>query len=140
MCYSLPWDIHRHPVQFIRVLLGIWSPNYDLIGFDTSIYWEQDRLGNWRRFMDSVDSSRNYTRYRLDPPKPVFSSGEVVGRGTCCWRTRDKHGRKLLIKEAWRDAGQSREVDFLKVAAGLEGVVQLIANEEGPYVSQLRRS
>ena len=140
VCYSLPWDIHRHPVQFIRVLLGIWSPSYDLIGFDTTIYWEQDHLGDWRRFMNSVDSSGNYTRYRLDPPNPVFSSWEVVGRGTRCWRTRDKHGRKLLIKEAWRNVEHSREADFLKVAVGLEGVGQLIANEGGPYVSHLRKA
>lgn len=31
-----------------------------------------------------------------------------------------------------------RETEFLKMAVGLEGVVQLIANEEGPLVSELR--
>ncbi|KJA28426.1 hypothetical protein HYPSUDRAFT_110781, partial [Hypholoma sublateritium FD-334 SS-4] len=138
ICYSIPWDIHRHPVEFVRMLLGIWSPDNELIGFNTSIYWEQDHLGDWRRFMNSVDASGSPTRYRLAPRKPVFTIWQIAGRGTCCWRTRDKQGRKLLIKESWRDVEHSRETDFLKMAVGLEGVVQLIASEEGPLVSELR--
>ncbi|KAL1739033.1 hypothetical protein HDZ31DRAFT_50039, partial [Schizophyllum fasciatum] len=61
----------------------------------------------------------------------LFGSPHVRGRGTVCWRCRRPRSRDdYVIKSAWIDSRRTdTEASFLKEAAGVFGVPQLLDHE-----------
>ncbi|KAJ7760715.1 hypothetical protein DFH07DRAFT_816496, partial [Mycena maculata] len=142
--YSDPIDYHGDPIFFIQLVVLFSSLNEELLGYDTSIYWE-----NGKRVLemtpsevwDTTDATAPYWKPNEDvlvfeilnehgkPAKdamPVFARRTIRSRGTVCWRVR-RDGREFLIKDYWGVASRTRESQFLKQVAGLKGVGQMYA-------------
>ncbi|KAF8889425.1 hypothetical protein CPB84DRAFT_1785548 [Gymnopilus junonius] len=122
---SIPVNIHQDPVTFIRFILGIASPDDEVIGFNTNIYWEGET-----RYLKVVDSNEGEITYELSDPCPIFSRYFIRSRGTTCWKAIDpKTGDAVLIKEAWRTTMRMSETEFLEEIKNLAlpGVVQMLA-------------
>ncbi|KAJ7756462.1 hypothetical protein DFH07DRAFT_920118 [Mycena maculata] len=154
--YSEPIDYHEDPIFFIQLVVLFSSLNEELVGYDTSIYWE-----NGKRMLemtpsevwDSTDPTAPYWKPNEDvlvfeilnehgkPAKdamPVFARRTIRSRGTVCWRVR-RGGREFLIKDYWGVASRTRESQFLKQVAGLKGVGQMYAFvDDGDSTYRLR--
>ncbi|KAF9476023.1 hypothetical protein BDN70DRAFT_882988 [Pholiota conissans] len=137
VCCSLPFNIHTQAVDFVRMILGVWSPNDSNVGIDTSIYWKHNADGRWNRYINSCDGNGKPHTYLLSRHLPVNQRQGIVGRGTTCWTSLDD-GEALLIKDAWRERWRPAESTFLREAKGLQGIVQIIEEKQGPCTSILR--
>ncbi|KAF8956463.1 hypothetical protein BDZ97DRAFT_1851662 [Flammula alnicola] len=132
---SSPIHIHQEATDFVRLILGVSSPDDSLIGFDTSIYWLGDK-----RVLETVDADKNPVTLTLEPVKPIFYRRTIRGRGTCCWKAKDDEGKVVLVKDAWRSRGRTAEWKLLEAVKGLAGVGQMIAYEDNDdqHISTLR--
>jgi hypothetical protein len=138
VCRSCPIDIHKRAADFVRLLLGVWSPDDAVVGFDTTISWDQDERGLWRRHIAGRNEDDEPCRYPLAAPAPVCERWSIEGCGTVCWAATDADGERVLIKDQWRDAGKRPEWEFLDAARGMSGVCQVIHGGDGALVSTLR--
>ncbi|KAF9486552.1 hypothetical protein BDN70DRAFT_870137 [Pholiota conissans] len=138
-CYSRDVNIHAEPVAFLRIILGVWSPYDEVVGFDTGIFWKQGNSEHreWHRYITSLDDECRECTYLLSENTPIYSRRWIVGRGTTIWAT-FVNERQLLIKEAWPDTFRDREWELLNNAKGLAGIVQVFASENGLSTSALR--
>ncbi|KDR85781.1 hypothetical protein GALMADRAFT_386799 [Galerina marginata CBS 339.88] len=134
--HSLEVDIHESATDFIRLILGVVSPNEDVVGYDSGVFW----CGQSQRFIKTIDADGELEVYLLDSPTPVFSRGSIQGVSTCCWKGWGEGKEDVLVKDAWRLVTRRRtpETDFLTAAQGLVGVGQMISFEEGETISSLR--
>ncbi|KAF8953523.1 hypothetical protein BDZ97DRAFT_1872005 [Flammula alnicola] len=132
---SSPIHIHQEATDFVRLILGVSSPDDSVIGFDTSIYWLGDK-----RVLETVDADKNPVTLTLEPEKPIFYRRTIRGRGTCCWKAKDDEGKVVLVKDAWRSRGRTAEWKLLEAVKGLAGVGQMIAYEDNDdqHISTLR--
>ncbi|KAF9486555.1 hypothetical protein BDN70DRAFT_774253, partial [Pholiota conissans] len=137
VCYSRPYNIHVSAVDFVRILLGVWSPEDQDVGFDTTVYWEKNEGCVWYRYIESFDEDGDVHSYRLSQDDPLIDRWFIEGRGTTCWATTD-NGRQLLIKDCWPDVARPSEAELLRGARNLQGVGQMIAAEDGDRISALR--
>ncbi|KAF8202523.1 hypothetical protein BJ912DRAFT_1053694 [Pholiota molesta] len=113
VCRSCPIDIHKRAADFVRLLLGVWSPDDAVVGFDTTISWDQDERGLWRRHIAGRNEDDEPCRYPLAEPAPVCERWSIDGRGTVCWAATDADGEHVLIKDQWRDPAKWPEWEFL---------------------------
>ncbi|SZF02193.1 unnamed protein product [Blumeria hordei] len=60
-------------------------------------------------------------------PKPIFRPQGLITRGTICFETVDKLS---VVKYAWTSVKGYTEVDFLKVALPVRGVVNYLTSDE----------
>lgn len=124
-------DINRNPESFVRLILGISSPDEHLLGLDTSIQWMIGADGRKKSgTLTTKDPSGNSVTYDLIDPHPVFNRPSIRGCGTICWTVRDATGQEFLVKDSWRSEGRKSETTFLKAAKGLQGVAQMHSCEE----------
>ncbi|KAF8971763.1 hypothetical protein BDZ97DRAFT_2025280 [Flammula alnicola] len=132
---SSPIHIHQEATDFVRLILGVSSPDDSIIGFDTSIYWLGDK-----RVLETVDADKNPVTLTLEPERPIFYRRTIRGRGTCCWKSKDDEGKVVLVKDAWRSRGRTAEWKLLEAIKGLAGVGQMIAYEDNDdqHISTLR--
>ncbi|KAF6760703.1 hypothetical protein DFP72DRAFT_1003338, partial [Ephemerocybe angulata] len=132
--YLTPFiNIHHNPRTFIRLILGLSSPNETTLGFDTSIQWELDPATGAKvaGTIETTDSTGQSNVYDLNMDRPPFSRGHILGRGTICWHaTHHTTGAEVVIKDAWRPASKVSECDLLNAAQGLDGVVQMISFQD----------
>ncbi|KAJ7509697.1 hypothetical protein B0H11DRAFT_2270088 [Mycena galericulata] len=145
--YSEPIDYHADPIFFIKLVVLFSSLNEELVGYDTSIYWE-----NSKRMLAMVpdeiwDTSDQSAGPHWKPndenrvlvfeilnkdgepnadPEPLFARHTIRSRGTVCWRVM-REGREFLIKDYWGVDKRTRESEFLKEVAGTKGVGQMYA-------------
>ncbi|KAF4612430.1 hypothetical protein D9613_004378 [Agrocybe pediades] len=131
-CHSEDINIHKNAEVFVRIILGICSPDCAAVGFDTSIYWSDDGT----RRIQALDENKNLVAYRIKDPdgKPLFHAGTIKGRGTCCWAVEGG----LVVKDRWTSVEQTPEVDFLEVSRGLPFVGQMVAYITGTSTAKLR--
>jgi Fungal protein kinase len=140
------FDIHEHPVDFVRVILGLTYPAPKILGFDESITfeWAINELGKRERcgFVTTRNAKGRRNRLKIKGLVPCFQRRDLTGRGTTCWDViaEDEHGNEVvyLMKESWRTESRTPEEVFLEIAKGLEGVGQMISCEEVISTANLR--
>ncbi|KAF5339120.1 hypothetical protein D9611_011176 [Ephemerocybe angulata] len=132
--YVTPFhNIHEDPVTFIRLILGLSSTNESILGFDTAFEWTIDPESG-RKIAGKIatpDEAGRLIKYNLSMDGPPFLRAGICGRGTTCWTAfHPETGDRVLIKDAWRNESKGSEIEYLKVAKGVEGVVQMISFED----------
>ncbi|KAF5339124.1 hypothetical protein D9611_011173 [Ephemerocybe angulata] len=132
--YVTPFhDVHTDPLTFIRLVLGLSSTDESVLGIDTSVQWIIDPKTGKKcsGTIASSDREGNPINYNLDMTAPPFVRASIRGRGTTCWHaSHPETGERVLIKDAWRTGTRKSEIEYLKVAQGVEGVVQMISFED----------
>ncbi|KAF5333966.1 hypothetical protein D9611_014943 [Ephemerocybe angulata] len=130
--YLTPYiHIHKDPYTFVRLIVGLSTCNEAVLGFDTSVQWRVNQKTG-RRISGTVDvhddDTETTTRYELCMKTAPFIRASIRGRGTTCYRAlHPDDGRRVVIKDSWRTETRTPEVDFLKAAKDLDGVVQCLA-------------
>ncbi|CAK5264388.1 unnamed protein product [Mycena citricolor] len=148
--YSPPFNFHRQPLLFIKLVSLFTSLDESLMGYDTSIYWKDNK-----RLMKMVDAQvrddacgANQRWYgpaatlefeildadsglaTLDP-KPMFHRYTIRSRGTVCWRVRNPlTEEEFLVKKYWAAMQRASEAEYLKDATDIKGLGQLYAYSE----------
>ncbi|KDR85790.1 hypothetical protein GALMADRAFT_234869 [Galerina marginata CBS 339.88] len=133
--HSVDINIHENAADFVRLILGVVSPDEEVVGFDTTVFW--DKKTN-ERFLTTVNHRNEFVRYKLACTRPVFYRRAIVGRGTCCWKVMDAQGNLFIVKDAWRSRGRVPEAEFIESVKGLVGVGQMVAFEDRDHISDLR--
>ncbi|KAF6760837.1 hypothetical protein DFP72DRAFT_804846, partial [Ephemerocybe angulata] len=129
--YKTTWlNIHDDPHTFICLVLGLSSPRESVLGLDTSVRWTLKNGVRISGTIATLDASGKKVKYPLAMDVPYFVKYSVRGTGTVCWTAKDKTGRHILIKDAWRTDAQVPEYTFLERAQGLSGVAQILAVED----------
>ncbi|KAF8910171.1 hypothetical protein CPB84DRAFT_1764802 [Gymnopilus junonius] len=114
------FNIHENPLDFVRLILGVVSPDDSLIGFDTSVFWKGKQ-----RFIRSLDDDGRYVCYPLISLEPFYKVIMIRSCGTICWKATDPiTGMELVIKDTWVSE-LCMEVNLLKASKGLAGVSQI---------------
>ncbi|KAJ2914988.1 hypothetical protein MD484_g5418, partial [Candolleomyces efflorescens] len=128
--YTPPLDFHDDPRTFVRLIVGLSSPNEADIGLDTSIRWKIDNERKVRGTLTTRGTDNTEKVYHLVYVDPVFNRFDIQGRGTTCWVVWDPpSGEFLLIKNAWRLDSRTAEFVHLREASGLPGVAQMVSCE-----------
>ncbi|KAF7294653.1 hypothetical protein MIND_01002100 [Mycena indigotica] len=146
--YSQPVNYHSSAGAIFLVKLVLLGSAFDesLIGFDTSIYWENGRrkmklippriydndAGEWR---DNI--TKTVYVFVIDP-KPLFSRRTIRSRGTVCWRA-VCNGVSYVIKDYWRGDGRILESEILQDLSGIPGIGQMLCFENDRFsIKELR--
>ena len=132
------YDIHKEPVLFIRLILGLTSPNEEVLGLDTSVQWVIDastgRKVSGTIRVEEQSNERGILRaatYDLNMEETPLIRPTIRGRGTVCWpATNPTTNEAVLIKDAWRSEAWTSEIEHLRTAAGITGVVELLAFQD----------
>ncbi|KAJ2914090.1 hypothetical protein MD484_g6303, partial [Candolleomyces efflorescens] len=128
--YTPPLNIHDDPHTFVRLIIGITSPNESEIGLDTSIQWTIENGRKTSGKLTTIGADRGKAVYSLLDVEPFFSRCDILGRGTICWRVaHPENGEELLIKDSWRSEDRISEYVHLQEAVGTPGVVQMLSCE-----------
>ncbi|RXW20940.1 hypothetical protein EST38_g4923 [Candolleomyces aberdarensis] len=128
--YTPYLNFHDDPYTFVRLVLGLSSPDEFDIGLDASIQWT---------IVDGLKASgtlRTHSAndldvvYQLAKTEPLFLRGSIRGRSTTCWSVRDPvTDEELIVKDSWRSSERSSEHIYLQDGVGIRGVVQLVSSE-----------
>ncbi|RXW15440.1 hypothetical protein EST38_g10415 [Candolleomyces aberdarensis] len=128
--YTPSIDINEDPNAFVRLVLGLSSPNESDIGLDPSIQW---RIENGRKVGGALTTRGTNNAeivYPLLNVVPFFRRNNIRGRCTTCWRVSDPvTGEELLVKDSWRASHSISEYAYLQEALGIPGVVQMVSHE-----------
>ncbi|KAJ2914981.1 hypothetical protein MD484_g5413, partial [Candolleomyces efflorescens] len=128
--YTPPLDFNEDPHTFVRLIVGLSSPDEAEIGLDSTIKWE---VKNGAKISGTITTRAvdNTERvYPLQSVDPFFSRSQLHGRGTTCWVVSDPAtGETLLVKDAWKSDDRTSEHVHLQEASGLPGVAQMISCE-----------
>lgn len=130
-----PFDIHKNPETFARVLLSIASLKEEVLGLDTAAQWTIGEDGRRNKGTITVtEPSGVKLKYRLIKNDPESRRYTLRGRGTTCWRARlvDKEGveskEDVIIKYSWQSDGRLDEHELLEEVKGLKGVGQMVTH------------
>ena len=131
-------DIHQCGLTFVRLVLGLSSPNESILGLDTSVQWTIDQESG-RKVAGTLTLEESVEG--MDEPKiHVFDLNmnelpkirpTIRGRGTTAWSVVDPVTQEeILVKDSWRSGSYTAESDFLQAAKSIAGVVQMIAFQD----------
>ncbi|KAJ2920049.1 hypothetical protein MD484_g277, partial [Candolleomyces efflorescens] len=128
--HSSPINFHDNPHTFVRIILGLTSPNEQDIGLDSSIQWVIKNGKKVSGTLSTRGADGQEVVYPLTNVEPFFFRGMIRGRATICWRVRDPvTGEELVVKDSWRDDDRVSEHVYLQEALGIPGVVQMVSCE-----------
>ncbi|RXW20928.1 hypothetical protein EST38_g4918 [Candolleomyces aberdarensis] len=128
--YTPLLNFHNNPHTFVRLVLGLSSPNESDIGLDDSIQWATQDGRKVSGTLRTRDANNEYIIYPLATIQPFFFNGNIRGRSTICWSVRDPiTNEKLVVKDSWRSEERLSEHVFLQDAVGVSGVVQMVTCE-----------
>ncbi|KAF5341214.1 hypothetical protein D9611_006102 [Ephemerocybe angulata] len=123
-------NIHDDPCTFVRLVLGLSSPHEAILGLDSTVQWTIKDGVKTAGTITTINESRKRVKYHLRMDEPHLVCRVVRSRGTVCWRARDKTGKCIILKDAWRIDEQVPEYTFLERAKGVRGVTQMFAYED----------
>ncbi|CAA7262391.1 unnamed protein product [Cyclocybe aegerita] len=127
------FDIHKKPKDFIYLILLVSSPDCATLGFDTNVYWKEDK-----RYITTLNENGERVEYEIINSKPFFQRRTIRGRGTLCWLVQ-ANGIMRIVKDSWQAKGRDPEHNLLQKVEGLPGVGQMIAFEpENLSIAKLR--
>ncbi|KAJ2926453.1 hypothetical protein H1R20_g10639, partial [Candolleomyces eurysporus] len=125
--YTQLLNFHQNPHTFVRVVLGLSSPDESDIGLDDSIQWTMRDGRKVSGTLTTRGANNEDITYRLAAIQPFFSNGNIRGRSTVCWSVRDPTtDEELIVKDSWRSEERLSEHIFLHDAVGVPGVVQMV--------------
>ncbi|KAF6742769.1 hypothetical protein DFP72DRAFT_829701, partial [Ephemerocybe angulata] len=133
--YFSPYvDIHEDPYTFVKLVAGLTACDEEILGLDTSIQWTIDKKTG-RKIAGTIEAPSKdgdtAFKYNLCMKTLPFVRPSVRGRGTTCYRAVDPtSGEVYVIKDSWRTESRNPEIEYLKAAHGLDGVVQSIAYQD----------
>ncbi|KAJ2911438.1 hypothetical protein MD484_g8976, partial [Candolleomyces efflorescens] len=128
--YTPLFNFHDNPHTFVRLVLGLSSPEETDIGLDDSIKWTTLHGRKVSGTLEIRGANDGVTVYPLTSVHPLFSNGNMIRDRTICWSARDPTtGENLVIKDSWRSEERMSEHLFLQDAVGVAGVVQMVARE-----------
>ncbi|KAF5341184.1 hypothetical protein D9611_006082 [Ephemerocybe angulata] len=123
-------NIHDNPCTFVRLVLGLSSPHETVLGLDSTVQWTIKDGMKVAGTITTVNDSGKRIKYQLRMDEPHAVRRTVRSRGTVCWNAKDKNGKLILLKDAWRLDEQVPEYTFLERAKGVAGVAQMFAYED----------
>ncbi|KAJ2912077.1 hypothetical protein MD484_g8335, partial [Candolleomyces efflorescens] len=127
--YTPLLNFHGNPHIFVRLVLGLSSPEESDIGLDESIKWTTRNGRKVSGTLETRAANNEFVVYPLTAINPLFSNGNIRSR-TVCWSARDPTtGESLVVKDSWRSEERMSEHLFLQDAVGVAGVVQMVACE-----------
>ena len=138
------YNIHKEKELFVRLILGLASPNEEVLGLDTSVQWVIDETTG-RKVSGTVDvdewdegrKSSTKVTYDLDMEERPLLRPTIRGRGTVGWHaTHPGTKEAVLIKDAWRSGKRTSEVEHLRMALGIPGIVEMLAYQD--YCAETR--
>ncbi|KAJ2936681.1 hypothetical protein H1R20_g420, partial [Candolleomyces eurysporus] len=130
--YTPSINFHDDPHTFVRVVLGLGSPDESDIGLDSSIQWTIENGQKVSGTLRTRNSEGQEVVYPLSRVEPFFFHGVIRGRATICWSVHDSvTGEELVVKDSWRDDDRVSEHVYLEDALGIPGVVQMVSCEPG---------
>ena len=99
---TAPIDIHKHPEEFLRVLIGLARASRGHLGFDETLIWRKD--GTKRMLVVWEGEVNEVTLEKL-----IFISNALHGRGSTVWRAGlrpvssepSNPLRQVVIKDSW---------------------------------------
>ncbi|KAL1688573.1 hypothetical protein GGG16DRAFT_59655 [Schizophyllum commune] len=116
------YDVHTQPGPFLRAVMGLSLLDDSYVGKDTSIV-----LRDGRRYL--TVGGVEYEIVEL-----LSFIDDILSKGTICWRCRRPDtGEQFVVKSKWTALSLSyrpSEGDFLRKAAGIDGVVSLVCEEK----------
>ncbi|KAJ7750412.1 hypothetical protein DFH07DRAFT_827647 [Mycena maculata] len=133
--YSRRIDYHKEAVFFVKLVVLLSSFNEELLGFDTSIYWEHGHRFMRMKPAEVFDHETKAWKANTEEllftvdDKPVFSRRTIRSRGTVCWSAKHK-GKTYIVKDYWRAQGRAKESLFLRELAGVKGVGQMFTYQD----------
>ncbi|SZF03616.1 unnamed protein product [Blumeria hordei] len=104
--------------KLVRALSAYTIMSDEELGLDTTI-----QIYEGRSFIKIRDSDLTLERWVEINPEPVTRPETVLSRGNLCLQTLDM---KYLIKFSWGSGAEKSEIDFLKDARAVSGVVDLV--------------
>ncbi|KAJ7220119.1 hypothetical protein GGX14DRAFT_695198 [Mycena pura] len=129
--YSRKIDYHANPVFFVKLVLLLSSFDEAILGFDTSIYWENGKrkmkiapLEIFDKTAKSWEANTRELVFDLDD-KPLFSRRTIRSRGTVCW-VATYNDEQYIVKDYWRADGRLCESEFLRSLVNIKGVGQML--------------
>ncbi|RXW17451.1 hypothetical protein EST38_g8398 [Candolleomyces aberdarensis] len=108
-------NFHDDPHTFVRVVLGLSSPDESDIGLDSSIQWTIENGQKVSGTLRTHTSEGQEVVYPLSSVEPFFFS----------WIT----GEELVVKDSWREDDRVSEHVYLEDALGIPGLVQMVSCE-----------
>ena len=126
-------DVHKFPLHFLCVAVGIVLLNNPRLGYDPSFVHEVcvDEKGNEEQIEYLQVGQR---KYKIE--KELYVDRSMRGRGTVCLKVRRmdglNKGKSCVVKDAWVDRSRVvKEVEMLKQLKDLKinNVPKLIAHE-----------
>ena len=123
-------NIHENPHIFIRIILGLSSPDEEALGLDTSIQWVIKDGVKTKGTITTVGAEGQKVIYDLVDLQPFVQSFPSKGKSTTCWKVRDPNtGQLFVIKDTWRLPGDNKEYEYLEKVKGVAGVAQMVSFE-----------
>ncbi|SZF02213.1 unnamed protein product [Blumeria hordei] len=105
----------------VRAISSYLLMSDEELGLDTTI-----RKVDGRSMITISSGESGETREIEIDPKPLIRPRELFSNGTACYRSLDD---KLLVKYSWRKICGKSEIDFLKEALPVKGVINLVASD-----------
>lgn len=128
--YTPPFNIHHDPHTFVRLVLGLSSPNESDLGLDTSIQWTIENGCKVSGTLTTRAANNTEMVYPLVQVEPSFARSDIFGRCTTCWKISDPiTGEELLVKDSWRSCDKIPEYVYLKKALNIPGVAQMVSHD-----------
>ncbi|SZF00766.1 unnamed protein product [Blumeria hordei] len=112
------FDLEKHKEKLVRAICSYLLMSDQELGMDLSI-----RHVDGRSFVSIDDKKLDKTTELELKPDSFFRVGTLVTRGTTCFETTDK---SKVVKYSWVRIPGKSEIDFLKHANGIEGVVEYV--------------
>ncbi|CAD6501084.1 BgTH12-06783 [Blumeria graminis f. sp. triticale] len=119
---SSAFNVIADQEKLVRALSSYMLMSDEELGLDTTI-----RQYNGRSFVKIRDGDLTLERWVEINPVPVTRPETVMARGNTCYLTMDM---MYLIKFSWGSGAIQSEIDFLKCARPVYGVVDLVWAEE----------
>ncbi|KAL1699581.1 hypothetical protein EV121DRAFT_215948 [Schizophyllum commune] len=115
------YNVHEHPGTLVRTVMGLSYLDDSYLGKDTSII---SRDGREFTTVGGVE-------YEI--VECLASDGDILGNGTTCWRCRRPDtDAQFVVKTKWTVVHPHRtsDAEFLKKAAGIDGVTTLVCEDK----------
>ncbi|KAJ7220158.1 hypothetical protein GGX14DRAFT_515551, partial [Mycena pura] len=122
--YSQKIDYHANAVFFVKLVLLLSSFDEAVLGFDTSMYWENGRRKMKITPPEIFNKTTKELVFELED-KPLFSRRTIRSRGTVCW-VGTYNDEQYIVKDYWRADGRLCESEFLRGLVNIKGVGQML--------------
>ncbi|KAL1973895.1 hypothetical protein VTN31DRAFT_5455 [Thermomyces dupontii] len=135
-CYSAgPFNIHKQPERFIRVIAGYTVMDEEQLGLDTFI--KRDGDGQFVRFKHEGGE----VQFEVQRT-PLIRQRAIVSRGTTCFLSRKRNSKdwEYVTKFSWTPDRRESEATLLQRAneRGVEGIARLEGHCNITRISEMR--